>query len=456
MTSNDTRQGWTSSPNGRGTFDILWSCGATIFLCCWSVLCLNVPAAADSSWAKTQRKILIFILTLLGPEAIGITATGQYLSARQSVKDFAAAGYSDWSIQHAFFAEMGGFVLKTPDWKEFPVNAKQLLWLIQRGHVPYIPPTVSSHIDDKNKVDGFMRLIMIVQILWFLVTFIARLAKGLSITALELTTVTFIYCSVPIAFLWRHKPADISRPEVLIAQSKTADILQAGGDEAQKPYRNTPLDFIDREEWHMSIYWSHLRNLLRCIHISSKSWERPLSRISNVKTAKLPETVFFVGAIYIYGFVAIFIGGWNLSLPTHAERTLWRTASLLCLGSLIGAELVTFGAFNVWPRIKSTKKAQDKQAKVGDESEGQLSREERYMSSKSQPRTIWDWFRNNSVGRDPLVDAPLKAILPIYVMVFTYIVARLILVALDFSELRSLPATCYETLEWQQFVPHVG
>ena len=50
--SNDTNgtvafagplQGWTSSPNGRGTIDIIEACFITIGLCAWTMLCLNVP-----------------------------------------------------------------------------------------------------------------------------------------------------------------------------------------------------------------------------------------------------------------------------------------------------------------------------------------------------------------------------------------------------------------------------
>ena len=43
--TSTARQGWTSSPNGRGTVDIIWQCSSTIFLCCWTVLCLNVPSS---------------------------------------------------------------------------------------------------------------------------------------------------------------------------------------------------------------------------------------------------------------------------------------------------------------------------------------------------------------------------------------------------------------------------
>ena len=63
----------------------------------------------------------------------------------------------DWTIRHAFFADMGGFLVKTPDRKApFPVTAEQLLLLFQKKH---LPDTIcnQSMIEDKNKRDGLSR-----------------------------------------------------------------------------------------------------------------------------------------------------------------------------------------------------------------------------------------------------------------------------------------------------------
>lgn len=41
---NDTIvHGWVPEPQGRGTLSLLYSCLATILLCTWSVLHLQVP-----------------------------------------------------------------------------------------------------------------------------------------------------------------------------------------------------------------------------------------------------------------------------------------------------------------------------------------------------------------------------------------------------------------------------
>ena len=108
-------QGWTPQPNGRGSIDIIWSNSFTIFLCSWSVLCLNLPAPRDSAFRRLRRKIYLTGLGILGPEFILLLALGQWEPARRSVKDFNKSGYSGWSMSIAYFADMGGFVLHSPN-----------------------------------------------------------------------------------------------------------------------------------------------------------------------------------------------------------------------------------------------------------------------------------------------------------------------------------------------------
>lgn len=59
-------------------------------------------------------------------------------------------------MKHAFFADMGGFRLQCRDWQSFPIDAKQLLYLIKKGYVAR-PNITQTDINDKNKVDGLVR-----------------------------------------------------------------------------------------------------------------------------------------------------------------------------------------------------------------------------------------------------------------------------------------------------------
>ena len=108
-----------------------------MFLCSWSVLCMNVPGPDDSRFQVFKRKLYMTALAFLGPEFIFQIALGQFVSARHSIKDFHASGYKQWTMTHAFYADMGGFILHTKDWVPFPIDAKQLYYLVTEGHVKF-------------------------------------------------------------------------------------------------------------------------------------------------------------------------------------------------------------------------------------------------------------------------------------------------------------------------------
>lgn len=159
-------RGWISQPNNRGTFDILKECSLTVILCSWTVLCLNIPAPEDSWLRRKRRKLYWMILAMLGPEFILQLAMGQWELARVSVQAFKDLGHADWSLKHAFFADMGGFVLHTKKWKPFPLTAAQVHYLVAEGFVKPAEVLIDKRIiDDKNKSDFVVRLISAAQIL---------------------------------------------------------------------------------------------------------------------------------------------------------------------------------------------------------------------------------------------------------------------------------------------------
>ena len=56
---------------------------------------------------------------------------------------------------------MGGFVLKVEQGNKeitFPVNSKQLFYLIDKGYLEY-PQIRKEEIQDKNKADGLARFV---------------------------------------------------------------------------------------------------------------------------------------------------------------------------------------------------------------------------------------------------------------------------------------------------------
>lgn len=152
----DTIHGWVHEPNGRGTFEILWTCIQTVVLCAWVSVCVNIPAPGFGAWDVVRDKFHFVLLTLLGPEIVIIIAYGQYLSAKSSVAQFGASNYKNWTMIHAFYADMGGIIVRPPDWKQFPVDTKQLHYLVTRDYMDF-PDLTTEEIQARGKTDKLAR-----------------------------------------------------------------------------------------------------------------------------------------------------------------------------------------------------------------------------------------------------------------------------------------------------------
>jgi hypothetical protein len=100
----------------------------------------------------------MFCLGALGPDFVLLLAVGQYCSARASVKAFATSKIKGWTMKHAFFADMGGIHLLLPSvGRSFPINAKQLHFMVSNGYVPFPEGITEDIINDRNKYDGLSR-----------------------------------------------------------------------------------------------------------------------------------------------------------------------------------------------------------------------------------------------------------------------------------------------------------
>lgn len=448
------RQGWTNPPDSRGTINIIWDSLLTMFLCCWSVLVVNVPDPGASSWQFLLRKIFLVLLCAIAPEILFQVALGQWLSAHHSVKLFHEAGYPDWTLRHGFYAGMGGFHLRPPNWKSFPIDVKQLHYLITRRYVQY-PGLSDTHIRDKNRVDGILRFITLVQTLWFIINIISRASQGLAITALELGTSAFVMVSLATTLCWIRRPADVQSPDYISTITTITDILLDGGEEAAGVYYNTPLDFISRQEWSWSILWAHAWNCLRKLHLAAQPLERPVTRTPNTRVPVIKGSVLGIFLFVTVGYLGIFIAGWNFSFPTRRESILWRAASVTALSSA----LATFGcnqiSFSWYPKLRRQLKlaSQNEEATIAPShptTAGHgVKRRHRAISAFAM------CLKNSCILKDPMLDAPIGAIIATWVLTYIYCAARVYITVADFMELRSLPRSAYQVVDWSMFWPHL-
>ena len=70
----------------RSTWDILWSCLATIIACSWVSIHPNIPAPNESRWRIFLRRLELMFWAVVGPEMLIGWAYRQWSGARQLEK----------------------------------------------------------------------------------------------------------------------------------------------------------------------------------------------------------------------------------------------------------------------------------------------------------------------------------------------------------------------------------
>ena len=396
-------RGWVNQPGQRGSLDIIWSCVATIFICVWVVIHLNVPAADDNRGAVFLRRLRWSLLAILAPELVMLFACGQWASAKRSVTDMTSLGFTDWTMVHAFYADSGGFMLQSQDCIPFPITAKQIKFLVQKKYIS-CPTITRKEIWDKSKADRLAKVIASLQAGWLVIQVTGRGMQRLPITLLELSTVALITCAGATMFFWFYKPLDVQTPTFLESKRRIADILKEAGEAAKEPFQDTPLDFVEGQ-----LYTSSQMPL-------SKYWgvqERPLPRIPNDRDSRLHNlhTVLIV-AVPTASFSLLHLAGWNFEFPTRAEQLLWRW-NCISSGIILGIGC-TVEAISI----------------------------------------IWDHY--TTTGLTNLNGYKLKWPTNLLFIVpgALYFCGRMIVIAEIFLSLRLLPRGCFQTVDWLELVPH--
>ena len=119
----------------------------------------------------------------------------------------------------AFHVVMGGFYIVSQDkQKTYALRWDRLYQLLKDGHIelPLKEESNSSEwllsdrdIQDRSKADELAKAVAITHVLWFAVQCIARTAKGLPISLLEVTTAGYVYCAAMCYCLWWSKPYNV-------------------------------------------------------------------------------------------------------------------------------------------------------------------------------------------------------------------------------------------------------
>ncbi|KAL9615323.1 MAG: hypothetical protein Q9167_000294 [Letrouitia subvulpina] len=273
--SNDTvYHGWKVEPHSRGTWSILWSCLATIFICTWSVLHLDVPER-HSRWYLYYRKFKWMLVATVAPEIILLSSSAGFFAAQKASRHLARHGHEEWTLTHMQFAEAGGFWYREPGEGLTACDIHQLQEMIEKGHVAG-PPVSEEELRSRGKSDLVLKLIAILQIVWFAAHTLVRAIKHYHIAVLEIATVAFVFCSIFSYGFYLNQPQDVEYPMVL-------EIPHASKLKGSSRWKDSYLNYVN-----------------------------------------CPLCVLFTS-----GFGAIHCLAWNLPFPTPQERLAWRVCSVM-------------------------------------------------------------------------------------------------------------------------------
>lgn len=310
-------------------------------------------------------------VAVLLPEFLLGKALQDVIMAKKSekeMKEFAEIDGVPWTAAHAFFANMGGFVMEvekrikpqgTTEYAIIYLNARAMFlarsaaceengWEQLLAKLPYIE---EEEIEEKSKGDSLVKAGAVVQILWLLVQICVRAKKKFVISQLELAVLGYTACAVVTYILIWSKPQDAVLPRII----KKEEIVDP------KAPRRISDSFYDAlvQQQPRSWFVSSLR-LLRLQDI----WKWNMGKVSlfepppndarydEVPSCLLPKQAlltvmdegFAIGGLV---FGALHCAAWHSPFPTPVERLLWRIASIASTVLLWCYYLVLLGDIHI-------------------------------------------------------------------------------------------------------------
>ncbi|THU93052.1 hypothetical protein K435DRAFT_670906 [Dendrothele bispora CBS 962.96] len=433
----------------RTVGEILYSCLAVVFACTWVAIHPNIPRLFDK-WEDHEIKdsftisgarafaqdVITMILSLLAPELIILWALRQWFAARKIAKKYSKYG---WTETHSHFLIMGGFALFEDGKYMYTLEDSDEFRLLSRSGFliqhKYIDIT-ENEINDKSKTDFLAKFIAVVQTTWFILQCIARVAEGLVVTDLEVVTVAFALLNIATYVLWWNKPQRVRYPVKVdyCKRHATGKSRVKAQDrslkERVKAMFTSFCDWLRQRSigaWNSFKRWIE-KNWEDSIERSSSwpvrvisflLWDVPLANTFSLNIIHLsldkgsyqtglesnPPSLYPIIISLFLVFGGIHCAPWNSIFPTHAEQILWRVSA------------VTMTAFPLAFTLTG------------------IDRTYEYETVPLAQKINW---------------YIAQLFLPL-----VYILARITLIVVAFTELRTLPPSAYQTVDWARFIPHI-
>ncbi|PMD66117.1 uncharacterized protein K444DRAFT_580867 [Hyaloscypha bicolor E] len=339
-TTPNVTTNFVSSPDSRGTLDILWSCLFTIIACTWTIQHLNVPEernGTDPGWIgdikwglkRTWASAKWMIVTMLAPELVLSKAWEDLVVAQSDLKalqKLAGEDGTEWTVTHSLFANMGGQTAVPRDQTHalrhhnpFHLTAASILQLRTSRQLPKMPLISADDINDKSKTDSFARVVSVAQITWIVVQVLARVAKRLAVSQLEIAVVAFSSCAIMIYILQWKKPKSVLVPYTVLKFSGPIPVEIAREESDIRGGSNFRIFFGETE-----YVW----------HSLPQTNGRPIPNdVTPEHLAQADDNFhYFLLGLGLGSslFGGIHVAAWNFTFPSKVELILWRVASIYC------------------------------------------------------------------------------------------------------------------------------
>ncbi|CAH0056144.1 unnamed protein product [Clonostachys solani] len=358
----DPLVGFVADDTTRGTLSIISSCMFTIIICTWTTI---HPRIHVSRRLRNTHKFYQLVKALFAPEMVCLESLQEFLQARKAVRRCYEATGGRFKVIHGFYLGMMGVRYRVGDNGGYrTLWPGQYAWLLNHGLVSWDDHEAwglsQPDIEDKNKADGLVKLATLLQVIWFTLQSITRLAHSLPLAAIETMALAYVFNAVITYGFWWMKPKDIATasfvdlPEMTDLQREVFEGLSMENTydvsgEDQEPAMDTAWYVVARDCQDDDILLmprandsEHVRPTVSRLDKGSILEAQLDSDASSNTEKKAADGVITEWDANLYmtrywpllcllgaSFGAVHLISWSSVFPTTVELWLWRSSALL-------------------------------------------------------------------------------------------------------------------------------
>ena len=303
--------------------------------------------------------------------------------------------------------------------------------MVRKRYIP-LPTLTTLEINDRSKSDSLAKFLAIGQVGWLAVQVIARAIQKLETTSLEITTLSFVVCTLGTFVAWYRKPYDI-QTFIVLNMKRSIDEIDLSYTDTEGHYHDLveeygqehpQADFIDANG-NLKSTFTKLTIIDDGEPTFTQSFTDPYghwwgrkgpkdpNRIRNDRLPIMEKQVTVVIAFTTVAYAALHVAAWNIPLATPIEQTLWRISAIVMIACCV-----------IWFFMDHL---------------------EEYLQHRRKHKGI------ASTG----VVVPMWRIYASIVVATAYGIGRLYVLIESFIALRLMPASAYQQVDWGKWVPHI-